>query len=278
MKSDIPIRRLLQIKPEDWVSFLFPEINKISLEDMPTDMVSKTESRMDNVKKVNDTFISHIEPNGYLDHTLPGRMLRYRADIWEYTLNKNKETPPVSQTVILFFEKHDNKVHNLHDAFFDGQMLDYQYRVVKAWEIDPQDIIDKKLAGLYPLLPIIKYENNKTGDEILKESVNIIDTVEDKALRADLLSVMSILANEKHSHELIKKYIRREQLMESALFKEWVEEFVIEGEKRGEERGEKRGVEKQQLYTAKKLLARGMSYEEIKEITKLPIKKIMSLK
>jgi len=266
MKSDVSIKRLLQIKPEDWASFLFPELDEIKLEDMPTDMVPKMESRLDNVKRVNGAFISHVEPNGYLDHTLPARMLRYRADIREYTLYKYRELPPISQTVIMFFEKHDNKVHSLQDNYFEGQGLNYGYRVLKVWEIDPQDILSRKLTGLYPLLPIAKHGEGESGEQIITDSIDAIYTVEDAALRVDLLAVMSILAGEKYSKELVKKYIGREQLMESALFQEWVEEFVIEGK------------QEQKLEMAKRLLLRGMPCDEIIEITDLTMEEIENIK
>lgn len=269
MKSDIPIKRILQVRPEDWISFLFPALDEITLTDMPTDMVPKSESRMDNVKNVNNEFVSHIEPNGYLDSTLPGRMLRYRADIWEYTLRRNKETPPISQTVILFFEKHDNKLHSLRDNRFEDQALDYRYKVVKVWEIDVNEILERKLIGLYPLLPLARHEKDENEELILSDAIQAIQTVEDDGLKSDLLSAMSILAGEKYSKEFVKKYVRREQLMESALFQEWVAEFVDEAEEKAEER--------KALDVAKELLKRKMQLSDISEITKLPIEKIKKL-
>ena len=65
--------------------------------------------------------------------------------------------------------------------------------------------------------------------------------------------------------------------MESTLFQEWAEEFIIESEKRGEELGYKRGDENRKVKIAKKLLTRGMSFDEIMEITELPINKIKAL-
>ena len=263
----------MQIKPEDWISFLNPGLDKVKLKDMPSEFVPKIKSQMDNVKNVNDSFISHIEPNGYLDYAILGRMLRYRADIMEYMLYKNKEMTPISQALILFFEKHDNKLHDINEDLFEGQKLEYRYKIVKVWEIDPKEILSRKLYGLYPLLPIMKHDKNEDIEKIISDGINAIREVENAPLQADLMSVMSILASEKYSKELIKKYIRKEQLMDSALFNEWVEEFVIEGEKRGE----KRGGEKCQMEIAKKLTLKGMSFDEIIEITGLPAAKVKNI-
>jgi predicted transposase YdaD len=276
LKSDVPIKRLLQIRPEDWVAFLFPELDEIKLTDMAADVVPKAESRMDNVKTVNGKFICHIEPNGYLDRVIPARMLRYRADIWEYTMSKDGVTPPISQTLILFFEKHDNKVHSLKDENFEGQKLDYFYKVVKVWEIDPADVLNRKLLALYPLLPLMKHGRDKSADKIIGEAIEAINTVDDAALQSDFLSAMGILAGEKFSKKFVKNFIRREQLMESELFNEWVAEFVEEGEKRGIELGIERGIEK--TAAAIKMLMKKQDVDEIHKHTELPIVQILRLK
>jgi len=74
--------------------------------------------------------------------------------------------------------------------------------------------------------------------------------------------------------------------MESALFQEWVEEFVIEEEERGKERGKEIGKEigielgkqEQKLETARKLLLRRDSYDEIMEILDLTMEEIEIIK
>ena len=69
------------------MSFIYPDLNEINLTDLPTELVPKVTSRLDNLKNVNNQFISHIEPNGYLTYKILGRMLRYRADIIEFMYN-----------------------------------------------------------------------------------------------------------------------------------------------------------------------------------------------
>lgn len=70
----------------------------------------------------------------------------------------------------------------------------------------------------------MEVKQNETPDQIIQETVNIIDTIENEALKGDVLAAMSILAGERYSSELIKKYVRREMLMNSPLFEEWVKE------------------------------------------------------
>lgn len=71
-----------------------------------------------------------------------------------------------------------------------------------------------------------------------------IRTVENPSLQADLFAVMSILAEERFSNELVKKYIRREMLMNSPLFNEWVEEERKEAAKKATKEAIKESAKK----------------------------------
>lgn len=64
----------------------------------------------------------------------------------------------------------------------------------------------------------------ETAESIIENTVTTISEIKDSALQADLLAAMSILAGEKFSADLVKKFIRREMLMGSPLFDEWFEE------------------------------------------------------
>lgn len=49
------------------------------------------------------------------------------------------------------------------------------------------------------------------------ETVKIIETTDNKPLKGDVLTAMSILSSEKYSSKLVKKYVRREIFMGSPL-------------------------------------------------------------
>ena len=266
MKSDIPIKRLLQIKTEDWVTFVFPGQLQVNLADMPSEMVAriKQESLMDNVKWLNGNTIVHFEPMGYKDDALPSRMLRYRADIWEYTASHKQGFPSIKQAAIFFFKKHDNGNHHLVDDSFD-----YSYLVIKVWEIQDTEIVNKQLIGLYPLLPLTRHRKKMSKPEVLKSAIDTINTVTDPVCKADLFAAMSILAAEKYSRDLVKMYVRRDMVMQSALLDEWVSDFVEEAEQKTEQKV------KEEIAT--KLLQRGDPPETVAEIVNFPAEKIKKL-
>lgn len=183
--------------------------------------------------------ILNIEPQGYLDYTMPARMLRYRSDIWEYTIQKHMGTPSIKQAVIYFFKEHDNKRYDLSDRWGSEETLKFSYRSIKVWEMKKCPVIEKKLVGLYPILPLMEKNEDETDENILKDTISVIKTVDNESLQADLLAVTSILASERFTSDLVKKYIRREMLMDSPLFHEWVEEERKEAAKEATEKAQK---------------------------------------
>lgn len=226
-KTDIPSKRLIQLRPDDWAKLVLKDNNDIVLTEMKPDKNPKVESRLDSlfwIKGRQENFILNIEPQGYYEASLPARMLRYRSDIWEYTIGKAIGIPSIKQVVVFFYPKDDNKVHQLKDERSDDSNISFSYDVIKIWEIKKDYIIDNKLIGLYSLLPLMRIEQGETDEEIIAKSVKIIETINDATLRSDSLAAMSIMSTIKYSSTLIKKYVRREMLMSSPLFEEWVEE------------------------------------------------------
>ena len=99
------------------------------------------------------------------------------------------------------------------------------------------------------MLPLMERNYNETDDGLMEETITTIKTVENEALQADLLAVTSILAGERFSNELVKKYIRRDMLMSSPLFNEWVEEERKEAAEKATEKATKEA----QIETTKRI-------------------------
>ena len=234
-KIDIPIKRLFQLRAFDWIKFIQPECTDEMIKPFKSDYVPKLESRLDEVFEVTGhegSYYVNVEPMGYYDRKLPARMMRYRSDIWEATLHDKKGTPSILQVVIFFYPEHDNNNNLLTDIQGEITLVHYTYKVIRVWEYFGQDIIDQKLIGLYPLLPLMKGEPGESAKEVLMKSVAEIGKVEDGALQKDLLAVLAIMAGKKHSLDFVKSLIRREMLMESPIYQYWFAEEVAEAEAR----------------------------------------------
>jgi len=178
-------------------------------------------------------YLVNLEPIGYHDIALPARMMRYRSDIWEATLNDRKGTPHIVQAVFFFYPEHDNKNHRLTDRWGELKTLEFTYRVVRVWEQPRQPVIEQRLVGLYPLLPLMKGEAGEDPKQVLQQSIEAVKEVEDKSLQQDLLAVMGILAGGRYAAELVYSMIRREMILESPIYQEWVKEERAEAEAKG---------------------------------------------
>src|SRR6056297_2823163 len=175
-----------------------------------------------------------MEPQGYKDTSFSARMLRYRADIWEYTLRSGLGKPSIIQAAIYFYQTDMQNPMELNDSSNHNSKIQYQYDVIKIWKLKKLTIIQNKLIGLYPLLPLMEKDPGETPEEIIELTMNTINTVEDEPLKSDLISVMSVISSKAFSKEMLKKYVRREMLMKSALYQEWIAEEREEAAKKAD--------------------------------------------
>jgi predicted transposase/invertase (TIGR01784 family) len=245
-----------------------PECGTAVIEDSKTEYTPKTQSRLDTLTWIDDgekKFILQIEPQGYYDKALPARMLRYCSDVWEYTINKGWDIPRIKQVVVFFYPEHDNKRHRLENTLNNEIYMNYHYDVIQVWKQKKQIVIENKLVGLYPLLPLMEQNQNVIPEEIIEQAINVINKIDDVGLRIDLLSIMAILSEEIYPSELIKRFIGRELIMKSTLLREWVTEAQVDA--RAEEK----------IEIAKKMLKRGVRLEYVAEDTDLPLSTIQEL-
>ncbi|OIQ53046.1 hypothetical protein MOTE_25210 [Moorella thermoacetica] len=200
---DLPIKRLVQRRSGDWVRFLQRSCREEWIRPFKSEYTPKAQSKLDEVFAVEDpegTYLVNFEPMGYYDPALPARMMRY---------------------------------HQLSDYWGNLKTLEFTYLVVRVWEEPRQSVIERGLIGLYPLLPLMKGEKGEEARQVLQQSITVVSEIEDEALRQDLLAVMGILAGGKYAAELVYSMIRREMVMQSPIYQEWVREERAEAETKG---------------------------------------------
>ncbi|MEG6522896.1 hypothetical protein [Desulfotomaculum sp. 1211_IL3151] len=266
-KTDIPFKQLFQRRPTDWVRYVEPKAQEDWIRQYQTNFAPKKESRLDNVFEVEapqETYFVNFEPMGYFDVALPARMLRYRSDIWESTLCQGKGTPPIRQVVIFLYKHCDNKNHQLSDRWRESITLDYNYKVIRVWQEFRKTVIDNELVGLYPLLPLMKGDKEREEPrQVLKESIAVVSKVKDESLKLDLLAALAIMAGGKYEGKLIHSLIRREMIMESPIYQEWVKEERAEAEARGEARGIDKGKAEKAQDAICKILNKRLGVESL---------------
>lgn len=216
---------LPSVKDADEVSL---EHTKLSVPDM---------REMDFLTKVNmdsESFILHVEfETAYKSNSeMMKRMLRY------YTYIKWHNDMPIYQVLVVL--KKPAHMKNIKGSFEssvqDLDVMKYNYKVVKIYELDKNEILKQGKIVLYPLRVFMKYEED-TEQNHIQECLLAVENLEDKDYY--FLTVECIKKLYKKSK--YEKYVKEEILMKSMLYKEPYEKGIKEGMKEGLKEGLKEG-------------------------------------
>lgn len=217
---------------------------------------------MDFLTRVNmnsESFILHIEfETAYKSNTeMMKRMLRY------YTYIKWHNDLPIYQVLVVL--KKPENVKNIQGSFEstvqDLDILKYNYKVIKAYEIDKSEILKEGKVVLYPLRVFMKHDEIDEEKHI-EECLEEVEKLEDKDYY--FLTVECIKKLYKESK--YEKYVKEEILMQSSLYREPYEKGIKEGELKGRR--------EEKIETTIRLLTKkfGTMPEEVKEaISKLDL-------
>lgn len=237
-KTDEIVKRLGQLRPEDFVKWVYPELifEKISFQDR--EFVS-TQRRVDGLFLVKSKelgeFYFHLEFQAELkakeDFGL--RMLEYATLIWK-TLKK-----PV-KTVAIFLET-SPKIRELEPLkqckIGEEVLIDFRYKKIVLPEMKWEEVLKSGFPALFPLIPLSKIPEEESA-EAIKKTFKEIEKVKEKGLKEELAMYFYLLGGTKYK-EILKQIIGEKlmkDMMESATYREIFEQ----GEEKG---GHKTGKE-----------------------------------
>jgi len=206
---------------------LVKDAEEVSLEHTKLSVPDMRE--MDFLTKINmdsESFILHVEfETAYKSNSdMMKRMLRY------YTYIKWHNDMPIYQVLVVL--KKPANVKNIKGSFEssvqDLDVMKYNYKVVKIYELDKNEILEQGKIVLYPLRVFMKYEED-TEQNHIQECLLAVENLEDKDYY--FLTVECIKKLYKKSK--YEKYVKEEILMKSMLYKEPYEKGIKEGLKEG---------------------------------------------
>lgn len=230
---DETIRTLEKKDYRGIAEFILPvvkEADEISLE--PTKLSVPDMREMDFLAKVNlnkESFILHIEfETVYKSNTeMMKRMLRY------YTYIKWHNDLPIYQVLVVL--KKPKNVKNIKSSFEstvqDLDVMKYNYKVMKAYEIDKKEILKQKNIVFYPLRVFMKHDGETEKEHIL-ECLSVVENLEDTDYYFLTVECLKKLYQTSEYEEFVKEEI----YMSSALYKEPYEKGIEEGLGLGETR------------------------------------------
>jgi len=242
-KTDNPLKVIVDRHAEDYVSWLLGKDCQL-IAKHPTEL-SETERRADMVYEIQNqqgqSFIQHIEFQQYRpsDEPMPFRMTEYAVRLWK------KHHLPVCGTVIYLLTEadvNDRGYFEMVCPLDQSQILRCHYKVVRLWKIDGRHLLEGDYLGLYPLVPLTRLENPK---ETLQQVVQRIRSIPQAQTKADLLFGVWLISGLKEGiRSWLEGLIRREEMIESPLYQEIIQEGKLIGLEEGELIGLEKGLEK----------------------------------
>ncbi|SHJ57541.1 DUF4351 domain-containing protein [Paramaledivibacter caminithermalis] len=208
--------------------FILPSVKdaeEVSLE--PTQLSVPDMREMDFLAKVNmnsESFILHIEfETAYKSNTeMMKRMLRY------YTYIKWHNDLPIYQVLVVL--KKPENVKNIKGTFESKvqnlDVLKYKYKVIKAYEIDKNEVLKQRKIVLYPLRVFMKHDEIDEEQHI-EECLKVVEGLEDK----DYYYLTVECVKKLYKESKYEKYVKEEILMQSSLYREPYEKGIQQGRK-----------------------------------------------
>lgn len=165
------------------------------------------------VKLNRENFILHIEfESAYRSNAeMQKRMLRY------YTYIKWHNDLPIYQVLVLL--KKPTNVKHIKSGFKSRvqglDVMQYRYRVIKAYEIDKYEVLKEKQVVLYPLRIFMKHEGESEEEHIL-ECLAVVEALPD----ADYYFLLVECLKKLYEKGKYRKFVKEEILMQSSLYRE----------------------------------------------------------
>ncbi|RRR65523.1 MAG: hypothetical protein EI684_22885 [Candidatus Viridilinea halotolerans] len=231
MQTDIPLKRLTALCAHDLLPLLSNgEAHVIAVETLE---LPASATRLDNVLRLRSSggqeYLHVIEWQGYTDPAVLWRLLGYLA--W---LGQRHHQQVVIGTVI-YLNPASDVGDTLRQTVDGDDLLVWQVPVVRLWEQDAEEAVQRGPLGLAVLSPLMR----GATEALVKQVVSQILTDAPLTQQADLLSILGVFAEPLMPTERFVALIGKERLMSSDLITYLVDEKIATIEKEIEKKIEK---------------------------------------
>ena len=238
-RYDLTMKRLTSEFPEDYVRFalgkepLSAEMLEVEEVDKELPTLLREVDFAARVQVGEDQAVLLVEFQTSWEADVPERMSSYAWRLYErYRLG----VYPVVVVLRRGGELRDEWVMRA----LGREITRFRFEAIPMWEVDGEEILGQGLKGLYPLLPLMRWEERRI-EEVLEDSQRLVlEEIEGRERRADAYVALQVLSGIAHPEKLIRGILRRREIMlESPFYREILEE----GEARGLEKGKAIGLE-----------------------------------
>jgi len=207
-----------------------------------------------------EDLVLHLEFQTEPDEKMGFRMLDYRVRVY-----RRFPTKTMHQVVIYLKPTKSNLVYQ--DSFQLGETI-HRYRVIRLWE-ESSDLFLKS-PGLLSLAVLTKSQDTTIR---LREIAQVLDKIEDKRLKSNLMAATAVFAGLVMEPEMIKTILRSDIMKESAFYQDILQEGRQKGRQEGRQEGRLEGrlegEREGKLKVGQQLLELGMSLAQVAQVTGL---------
>jgi predicted transposase/invertase (TIGR01784 family) len=215
MSFDTTCRRLAEIFPEDFASWLLGE--RISLTELSPTELSIEPIRADSVMLLQGLKdILHIEFQTDPKSDIPMRLADYRL-----RLHRKFPDKRIHQVVIYLRETRSDWVYQ---NYFEIPGMYAEFNVVRLWEVPAEELM------MFPgLLPFVALSLNPEPVGTLRRAVGEILKIRDEAQQHEAMAAAYVLAGLRLDEIVIRQVIRRDVMQESVTYQAILREGREEG-------------------------------------------------
>ena len=220
-----------------------------------------------------------FEHKSYIDSWVGFQLLRNMVKIWEGYLKQHKRAKklPVIIPVVIYHGREKWNIRELITSLFDEiEGTEHYIPDFKAEIYDISHIPDDRIKGEILLrvhFLLFKYIFRPDLFEKLHEILGILVKLSDKSRATEYLEVLLrylVASVDSKKTEVLKKEIEKtinagESIMPT-IAEKWVQEGI------------EKGIEKGKIEAAEKMISRGMSNADVRDITGLSVKRIEEIR
>lgn len=236
---DAVTKRLIELRPADWVEFLRLPEGDVSLMDADLSTITSYADRIIRVDAPERSYLVHNElESGKDTAAVPLRLFHYNASALY------KTGLPVVSTVFLLHKGANSPgiTGTMDVAGADGvSYLAFRYNVVRVWQLDPDDLLDSGGLSLLPFAPIANVRPTEVPRLVKAMQSRIETEAASDAEAAELWTATNVLMGLRYNMSFRTQLLQGVRRMrESNTYQQILEEGRVEGRTEGELREARR--------------------------------------
>ena len=230
MTYDNTLKYLVEQYPEDFIRYL--------LASEATDIqILKTELNQEPIRADSVTFLQTANQILHLEfQTLPASTPPLPLRMLDYWVRLYRQYNCDIEQIVIFLKPTNSEAVFVDQ--FTARNTTHRYRIIRIWEQDPEPLLLS--PGLLPLATLARTDSPQS---LLQQVAVQVSMIEEEATKQSISVCTQLLAGLVFEPELIRQFLRREDMRESAIYQEILEEGLQEGRQRGIEQGLEQGIE-----------------------------------